>query len=259
MLLLRQPRLSHNLAWRLFVLQWVFALSSPANKVERMLTLNLLCRDARCGTLRNLRGVIALAVSHGVTSDYWVSLFDTRHRPMHRAVLRTYPRWTEPLRAFLARSLDAALPASVASNAFSSDACELTVTDWSTQRVLDSITIGDLQPASPGGGTVGAASGWHLVRWACAQHAFASQEVPANPPPIRLTTYAASGVQYCRTSELPVEARVAFEKLHGSRDRPLVTGIPDAVYPWWPELFLRDELRQFGGAAAVRSDPPRAN
>ena len=56
------------------------------------------------------------------------------------------------------------------------------------------------------------------------------------------TIYECSGVKYCRTSELPLEARVTFERLQANLDRPFVPAVPDAVYPWWIDLFLRDEL-----------------
>jgi len=209
----------------------------------RMLTLMLASRDLRDGTLRTVRGLIA-ADTPGEVSDYWVSLFDERHRPSHRALLRRYPRWAEPTRAFLARCFDAVLVTAEASAWFPTDACELTVTDWSTQCVVDMVSFGDLGRFTPVARTASSLgrSGWQLMRWVCAQDAFRRQELPEPPMPVRPTIYERSGVQYCRTSELPIEARVAFERLQAFLDRPLVPAVPDAVYPWWIESFLRDEL-----------------
>src|SRR5436190_23020804 len=131
-----------------------------------MLTLKLVCRDTRCGTVRTLRGLIASSENYGEVSDYWVSLLDTRHRPKHRALLRGYPRWAEPTRAFLARCLEAVLVTSDASAWFPADSCELTATDWSTQSVVDFVSFGDLRHATPVARTASALgrSGWQLVR-----------------------------------------------------------------------------------------------
>jgi len=209
-----------------------------------MLTLILKCRDTRCGTVRTLRGLIASAASDGEVSDYWVSLLDECHRPKQRALLLGYPRWAEPTRAFLARCLNAGLGTSDASAWFPTDGCELTVTDWSTQSVVDIVSFGDLgrtNVAARTGSALGR-SGWQLMRWVCAQDAFGGQELPESPMPVRPTIYECSGVKYCRTSELPIEARVTFERLQTHFDRPFVPAVPDAVYPWWLESFLRDEL-----------------
>lgn len=209
-----------------------------------MLTLTLSCRDTRCGAVRTLRGLIASADNYGEVSDYWVSLFDTRHRPKHRSLLRRYPRWAEPTRAFLARCLDSVLVLSDVSSWFPTDACELTVSDWRTQSMLDFMSFGDLRDSTRAVRTTDSVgrSGWHLMRWVCAQHAFQRQELPEPPMPLRPTIYESSGVKYCRTSDLPVEARVTFERLQARLDRPFVPAVPDAVYPWWLESFLRDEL-----------------
>jgi hypothetical protein len=209
-----------------------------------MLTLNLVCRDTRCGTVRTLRGLVASVANQGNVSDYWVSLLDARHRPMHRALLGGYPRWAEPTRAFLARCLDAVLLLSDATAWFPTDGCELTVTDWSTQSIVDRVSFGDLRHSTPVARTTNTLgrNGWQLMRWVCAQDAFGRQELPEPPMPLRLTIYECSGVKYCRTSDLPVEARVTFERLQAHLDRPFVPAVPDAVYPWWLESFLRDEL-----------------
>jgi hypothetical protein len=209
-----------------------------------MLTLNLVCRDTRCGTVRTLRGLISSSTNYGEVSDYWVSLLDERHRPKHRALLRGYPRWAEPTRAFLARCLDAVLVLSDSTAWFPTDGCELTVTDWSTQSTVDFISFGDLRRSTSVARTTNSAgrNGWQLMRWACAQDAFGQQELPERPTPLRPTIYESSGVKYCRTSDLPLEARVTFERLQAHLDRPLVPAVPDAVYPWWLDAFLRDEL-----------------
>lgn len=209
-----------------------------------MLTLKLVCRDTRCGTVRTLRGLIAPAAKEGEVSDYWVSLLDAHHQPKHRALLRGYPKWAESTRAFLARCLDAVLVTSDATAWFPTDGCELTVTDWSTQSVLDFISFGDLRHSTPAARTADSAgrSGWQLMRWVCAQHAFGRQELPEPPMPLRPTIYESSGVKYCRTSDLPIEARVSLERLQAHLDRPFVPAVPDAVYPWWVDSFLRDEL-----------------
>lgn len=209
-----------------------------------MLTLNLVCRDTRCGTVRTLRGLIASAATHADVSDYWVSLLDARLRPKHRTVLRAYPRWAEPTRAFLARCLDVVLVTSDATEWFPTDGCELTVTDWSTQSMVDFISFGDLRHTTPARRKASALgrNGWQLMRWVCAQDAFGRQELPEPPMPLRPTIYEFSGVAYCRTSDLPIEARVIFERLQAHLDRPFVPAVPDAVYPWWLESFLRDEL-----------------
>lgn len=209
-----------------------------------MLTLELVCRDTRCGTVRTLRGLIARSERNGEVADYWVSLLDARQRPMHRATLRDYPGWAESTRAFLARGLDAVLVACDSSAWFPSDRCELSVREWGTQRLVDRISFGDPRPgpriaqASPMCGQ----GAWDVMRWACAREAFGRQELPEPPMPVRPTVYQWCGISYCRTSELPIEARVTFEQLQTRLERPFVPAVPDAVYPWWLDCFLRDEL-----------------
>ena len=211
-----------------------------------MLTLTLACRDTRCGTVRELRGLIASTQNRGTVSDFWVSLLDPGHQPKHRAIVRGYPRWAEPTRAFVARCLDAVLVMSDPSSWFPTDGCELTVTEWSTQAVVDVISFGDLRHANQVARAAPAVSigrnGWQVMRWVCAQDAFGSQDLPNVPMPLRPKIFECSGVKYCRTSDLPIEARVAFERLQTHLDRPFVPAVPDAVYPWWLEAFLRDEL-----------------
>lgn len=209
-----------------------------------MLILNLVCRDTRCGTVRTLRGLIASSTTHGEVSDYWVSVLDMNHRPMRRALLRGYPQWAEPTRAFLARCLDAALVLCDETAWFPTDVCELTVTDWSTQSMVDLIALGDLRHARPIARTTNVLgrNGWQQMRWVCAQDAFGRQELPELPAPVRPPLYEWSGVKYCRTSDLPIEARVTFERLQTHLDRPFVPAVPDAVYPWWLDSFLRNEL-----------------
>jgi hypothetical protein len=68
---------------------------------------------------------------------------------------------------------------------------------------------------------------------------------------VKPTIYERFGIRYCRTGDLPLEAKVAFERLHTFLDRPFVPGIPDAVYPWWLESFLRDELTTKSLSASV--------
>ncbi len=219
----------------------------PASEQLRrlcMLTLRLACREARCGTLRTLRGLIAEATP-GNASDYWVSLFDENQRPRHRALLIGYPRWAESTRAFLGRCLDAALLTSNRSEWFLVDSCELTATEWRTQEVVDMVSFGDVWRPTPVHCPPQRAMGrtaWELMRWVCAQDAFGGQDLPELPAPVRPTIYERRGVRYCRTSELPIEARVAFERLQAFLDRPFVPTVPDAVYPWWLEAFLREEL-----------------
>lgn len=209
-----------------------------------MLTLILACRDTRCGTVRTLRGLIASAANQGEVSDYWVSLLDSSHRPKHRALLYQYPRWAESTRAFLSRCLDAVLRSTDSSEWFPVDSCQLTVTDWSTQAIVDCVSFGDLGRTThvPRPQRALGLNGWELMRWVCAQDAFGGQGLPELPMPVKPAIYECLGVRYCRTSELPIEARVAFERLQTFLDRPFVPAVPDAVYPWWLESFLRDEL-----------------
>jgi hypothetical protein len=215
-----------------------------SDEQNAMLTLELICRDSQSGIVHTLRGLIAPAVCKGNVSDYWVSLLDTRHRPVHRATLFDYPKWAESTRAFLARCLDVVLQSSGTTGWFPTDECELTVREWGTQRLVDHISFRDvrrlpqiIQPAVLLG-----RSGWQIVRWICAQEAFGKQELPEPPVPVRPMIYDSSGVKYCRTSELPIEARVTFEGLQAYLDRPFVPAVADAVYPWWLDIFLRDEL-----------------
>jgi len=80
------------------------------------------------------------------------------------------------------------------------------------------------------------------MRWVCAQDAFGGQDLPELPAPVKPKIYERFGVRYCRTDDLPLEARVVFERLQTFLDRPFVPSVPDAVYPWWLDSFLRGDL-----------------
>lgn len=207
-----------------------------------MLTMALACRDAASGSRRNLKGLV-VASGHGSVCDYWVSLLDEQGQcPAARATLTNYPRWAEPTRAFVARSLEAVLSSCARDTWRPSDACELTVRAWSTQHVVDFVAFGSLQQPPCANQTASALNPWEVMRWVCARDAFGEQDLPEQPRPISVTVYEHAGIRYCRTSDLPLEARVTFERLQAFLDRPYVPAVPDAVYPWWLESFLRDEL-----------------
>jgi len=209
-----------------------------------VLTLSLRYRTSHAGDIHGLRGLVAPTGS-GSVSDYWVTLLDANcRRPKAHALLEGYPRWAEPTRALVARALEAAL-SSVESTAWPAcGACELTVREWGTQDVVDQVAFGNVRESvvahqSP---LASGRNAWQLIQWVCAWDAFNGHQLPPFPKVLRPKVYQRSGVSYCRTGELPLEARVAFERLQSVLDRPFVPAVPDAVYPWWMDAFLRGEL-----------------
>lgn len=178
-----------------------------------MLMLFLACRDPVKGTSRTLKGLV-LASGHGQVCSYWVSLFDEQgRRPIARATLANYPRWAEPTRALLARSLDAVLSNCDGDTWSPSDACELTVREWGTQQLVDFVSFGSLERTPSTRQSVSALNPWQVMRWVCTRDAFGGEALPDVPKPLKVEVHEHAGTRYCRTSDLPLEARVAFERL----------------------------------------------
>ena len=212
-----------------------------------MFILNLSCRAQGLRRDRTLRGLIA-AASDGEVPDYHVSLLSEQLRPCARGLLAQYPRWAEPVTALVARALDVAIRARPHDlPRFAITSGELAVIDSTTHRHVERIRFGPVS-VDPGyslpslGEACELESPWQVMRWTCAQQAFGSQEIPPLPPKLRPPIYQAEGLTYCRTSDFPLEARVTFERLQSRLSRPFVPSVPDAVFPWWVEAFIRNEL-----------------
>lgn len=212
-----------------------------------MFILILSCRVPGVSASQTFRGLIA-AASEGDAPDYQVSLLNERLRPCARALLPRYPRWAEPVTALLARALDVALRARPdCLPRLGITSAELAVVDSRTQQPVERVLFG----AAPRGARhevpfsqpdYEAENPWQVMRWACAHQAFGSQVIPPLPPKLRPPIYESGGMLYCRTSDFPLAARVTFERLQSRLSRPFVPSVPDAVYPWWVDAFVRNEL-----------------
>ena len=210
-----------------------------------MYLLTLTCRESGRAPSRQLRGLIACA-TEGPTPDYWVSLAGLDKEPFSRGVLPAFPRWSESVRAFVARAIDVVLQNLESEPpAFHCEAAELRVLDWRTNRVVDQIEVRASPPAleavqPPARHSVGP-SPWRAIFDACVFDAFGGTGVPATPPPLEPAVYVYQGIKYCRTSELPLEAQVVADRSLAPQARPFVPLVPDAVYPWSLHAFLRNE------------------
>jgi len=211
-----------------------------------MYVLTLTCKEHGHARNRELRGLIACA-SEGPTPDYWVSLSGLDREPFSRGLLPAFPRWSEPVRAFVARAIDVVLQnLEEGPPVVHCEAAELRVLDWRTNHIVDQVELrasppmsNALPPSAPH--SIGL-NPWKAMLDACAFDAFGATGVPAAPPPLQPLVYAYGGIKYCRTKDLPLEAQVVAERSLSRQTRPFVPSVPDAVYPWSLHAFLRNEF-----------------
>jgi hypothetical protein len=208
-----------------------------------MLELKLFCFREISGPHYRLRGTIT-ALSGGRFVTYVAELFDHHGQLFARGLLRDHPRWSEPLTAIVARCLDAALAGLDLARWFDYERATLGVSlhgqvlinDLNCSRELEQVLGDDSQPKlfdSPTPPNV-----WEVVRLACAADAWGEPYVPRMPEPLQPAVYQHEGVRYCRSSELPDEAQWALDRCAFGQHRPLVAGVPDAVFESEMNHFL---------------------
>ena len=215
-----------------------------------MFVLNLTFSEWQTGRPKSLRGLIACA-SDGEAPDYWVSLGGSG-QPFRRAMLKAYPRWAEPVRAFVARAIEAVELADGNDDVGFNVPLECVVEDWRTKGLVDVISVGADAPRARlfSDNRPRFVDPWSMVRRHCAFQAFGGQRIPMAPEGVRLRLYQDAGGAYCRLSDLPHEARAVAERAIGAPSRMFVPAIPDAVQPWAVAAFLQSNLPDHREASA---------
>lgn len=177
------------------------------------------------GTIRCLRG--------GSTSDYAVCLYSRTGALAGEATLHRHPRWSESLTALVARSVAAAGPRT-------SEPMEhvrlatLEVRLRGRYLAEFGVLMNDGRPCTFDGlSTARAApkSPWQLIGWKLADEAWGQIDVPAMPAPPAVPLHWDGSTPYCRSADLPLDARTEFDRWAFSRSAPHIDGIEDAVFP----------------------------
>jgi hypothetical protein len=193
-----------------------------------------------------LRGLVTCA-RDSPSPDYRVSLGRDVARTFARGTLHQYARWSEPIRALIARSIHAAMNSFDEPFELPCRSLQLLVYDWRTSFLVDRIEVNCSSVGAEPGQAFSkhqllAQNPWEAAFFACAFDTFGTTRLPTRPRRMTLKVYHQGGVRYCRTSELPLEARVVAEQVLPRKARPLVPRIPDAVFPWALEAFLANQI-----------------
>lgn len=178
----------------------------------------------------------------GRVADVAVTLDRSDGRRAIQAILRGYPRWSEPLTGLVARCLG--LVADESDISIQNDLRLATLSISLERWVLAEVHLipehgatsesGPLQPIR-GQSSI---SLWSLVQRRLAHETRGMPEVPPLPAPIRIPVYHHGAIPYCRTRDLPADARVVFAQWAFGRKRPVIPKVEDAVHASDLEAFL---------------------
>ena len=196
-----------------------------------------------------------IAVSHGLVAriagarqaSYRCQIQDFEGNDLSDGTLSNYPRWSEPLSVFTARAL-----APVLKNAPSArppSACFRYVLDISLNgqrlsRTPFALLDGSLALSNNRFFELNEPRvGWYLASAALCADQVGSLDLPAVPPILEPQVYEYDGVRYCRSVDLPPEARVAFESAQRGSQCPWIPGVEDAFYVQDMLSFLEGSVR----------------
>jgi hypothetical protein len=210
---------------------------------NHMLEMELFCFDALTGPHFRLRGTIRPDTG-GRLATYEADLLDHEGQHFAKGLLHRHPRWTEPLTGLTARCIDAALAGRDRSATFAYAHASLTVKLNGHHLGDDIRCVSEWKLARSGDDQASSVSNaalphpWEVARLACASLAFGDLSIPPMPQPLQMPVYEHEGTRYCRTSDLPDEARALLERYAFGQHRPQVPGAPDAIFEWDMQHFL---------------------
>lgn len=195
------------------------------------------------GAIRCIRG--------GKTSDYSVQLGGPNDETVGEGFLYEHPRWSEPMSGLLARCIAVAEPAqtmplepwrlaTLVVHIRSRFLMEIQATSQDIPEPELNRSLIDAPPAVK--------SAWQLIRWRLAQDAWGQTEPPRLPARLQVPVHRDGRVRFCRTSDLPPEARSQFEEWRFGREAPTVSQ-DDAAFP--------DDIDAYFGSGTCRESPPR--
>jgi hypothetical protein len=150
-------------------------------------------------------------------ADYWCAAHDAFGRLVGEGRLRAYPRWTEALSGFAARCLTTLPPHAGRWGSPALSGERVVVIARGTRRLRELRARFDAERSELVAGTrtdvlPGAASELAVWQAVLALDGFDALEFPPLPAPLRLPLYRTWRGTYCRTSDLPSEARDAFRR-----------------------------------------------
>jgi len=207
-----------------------------------MLHLELSAFESLAGPHYRYKGIIG-NIRGGRQADYVVALRNGEDQVVATAQLLSYPRWAEPLTGFVARCIAQAL---LVEPQLARPVVRLASLNISLNRrhlrevhagqhngVLHSNGCELDAPASDTPPTL-----WQLMQWSLAFDAWGTVQMPPIPAPLSPLVYYHDGVTYCRTSDLPGEARARIEGWLWGQTMPVIPDVPDACYQSDMERFL---------------------
>lgn len=188
----------------------------------------------RRGTIRCLAG--------GRVADFAITLDPSGGEQTIQAVLHGYPRWSEPLVALVARCLELVAGKSVARIPTGLRLAALSITlDWCELAeiclVPDPESTSGIGPWTPTN-TTASISLWSLMQRRLSYEAWGMTEVPPLPAPVSVPVYQHGAIPYCRTRDLPDDARIVFARWAFGRARPDIAEVEDAVHVTDVSAFL---------------------
>lgn len=198
-----------------------------------MLHLELNAFESLAGPFFRYKGTIE-CLRGGKRGDFRIALSDERGEPVAQGQLLSYPRWTESLEAFVARCLQSALQASPFLPRPALRVATLTV--HLNRQCLQEYQAAWPQDWVPPGASAelaeegGYPTAWELIQRRLAFLAWGSDETPSMPAAVEPRVYYAAGVEYCRLSDLPLDARLQCERWMWGLSMPRIAGVEDACY-----------------------------
>jgi hypothetical protein len=179
---------------------------------------------------------------------YYCSLEDFDDRPFAQGFLKDYCRWSEQHSLFAARAIASAL--ADAKSELHSKQCFRYLLDIEQagrrlSRTPFAVLKDSLALANNRFFDLSASRRhvWHLASLALCADLTNSLELPAVPTAIRPHVYEFDGVRYCRSSDLPPEAQIAFERAQRGSQCPWIPGVEDAFYVQDILSFLEGSAR----------------
>lgn len=200
-------------------------------------------RDPQAESMGNVR-----RVSGARRASYACRLGSLEPDEFIEGQLTDYPRWSEQLSLFVARSIGAVLAHTPMEP--SPGHCFRYLLDIELEgrrqsrtpfaRYDNAIALAGerffaLETAS--------LSAWGLAASALCADVLGSLELPSMPATVEPRIHEFDGVRYCRSSDLPLEAQVAFERAARGSQCPWIPNVPDAFYVQDIYAFLEGSPR----------------
>lgn len=210
-----------------------------------MLNITVNGFDTAVAPLWTLEGMVGRLLT--VSSAYVSRLSSSAGVPVGEGRVDGYHRWAEPVALLAARGIQTALSTAEAPESSLPGFRLLVTVSLNSQMLIKvpaAILDGQLVMSGERRFPVNAKCGlgWELAAMALCADATGATQLPPLPEAIRPPVYEYDGFSYCRTSDLPPEARLVFERDMSGSTVPFVPGFRDAVFPWDIGVFLGQKV-----------------